>query len=333
MSAIPLSLIVPAHGRPDLLRRCVTALHEQAPAGAEIIVVDDASEPPVDPATVPARTLRTPRQLGPPGARNFGAAAAQGAILIFVDSDVIAEPGAVARFLARFADPAVDSVMGIYALHGGDGSFFSAYKNLYWHTNQMWQADDSCNVCTALFAVRAAVFHEVGGFDPGSLLGEDRQFGLALRQKGRNTRLDKDIRGVHLKHFGLYSLLRHHFDNAGARVRLYALARGRHTALAYAGDASHGQRAAIILAPLMTLVLLLAPVMPARVSVLLVLAGSTLFVVLAHRPLRLARREKGIRFAAACALVYFAECLVAAAGLAYGFARHLLPAPRAQGTP
>src|SRR3954465_2170240 len=80
------SVVIPAYNAAGVLPACLAALREQTyPAdGLEIIVVDDGSEDatPIIAAAAGARVLRQPNR-GPAAARNQGAAAATGDIVLF----------------------------------------------------------------------------------------------------------------------------------------------------------------------------------------------------------------------------------------------------------
>ncbi|MDN5748655.1 MAG: mycofactocin biosynthesis glycosyltransferase MftF [Pseudonocardia sp.] len=99
------TVVVPVKDRVDGLARLRAAL----PAEATVIVVDDGSSDPaaIRAAAGDARVLRHPVARGPAAARNAGLAAADTPLVVFLDSDVVPEPGWLAPLLAVFADPAV----------------------------------------------------------------------------------------------------------------------------------------------------------------------------------------------------------------------------------
>ncbi|GAA4809780.1 mycofactocin biosynthesis glycosyltransferase MftF [Actinomycetospora chlora] len=103
------SVVVPVRDRPRELARLLAALRATAPELGEVVVVDDGSADPE--ATVRAapgaRVVRHATSRGPAAARNTGAAAATGALVAFLDSDVVPEPGWLAPLLGHLADPAV----------------------------------------------------------------------------------------------------------------------------------------------------------------------------------------------------------------------------------
>ena len=105
------SVVVPVRDRPRELARLLDAVAATAPGVGEVVVVDDGSADPGATVRVAAargaRVVRHPSTRGPAAARNTGAAAASGALVAFLDSDVVPEPGWLESLLGHLADPAV----------------------------------------------------------------------------------------------------------------------------------------------------------------------------------------------------------------------------------
>ncbi len=85
-----LSVVIPSHNRPDLLRECLASVLLHAPPGTEVLVVDDGS--PGGAVTEVARTfgaqsVRLPRRRGFCVAANTGIAAAGGAVIELLNDD------------------------------------------------------------------------------------------------------------------------------------------------------------------------------------------------------------------------------------------------------
>lgn len=104
--ASDVTVVVPVKDRTDGLARLLAVLPEKL---GGVVVVDDGS---ADPAAIraaagDARVLRHPVARGPAAARNAGLAVADTPLVVFLDSDVVPEPGWLAPLLAVFADPAV----------------------------------------------------------------------------------------------------------------------------------------------------------------------------------------------------------------------------------
>ena len=94
MTNVRLSVVVASKDRVDLLARMLQSLRPQlAPFGAEaeIIVVDDGSQPPYEQTRLAGVTLIVGDGRGPARARNRGVALATGAVVAFVDDDIVVE--------------------------------------------------------------------------------------------------------------------------------------------------------------------------------------------------------------------------------------------------
>jgi mycofactocin system glycosyltransferase len=105
------TVVIPVRDRTSELSRLLTALAETAPECKRVVVVDDGSSEPAACRDVArcagATVIRRDRSAGPSAARNAGLAAADTDLVVFLDSDVVPEPGWLAPLLTQLADPAV----------------------------------------------------------------------------------------------------------------------------------------------------------------------------------------------------------------------------------
>lgn len=108
-----LSFVIPTHDTPDLLLRCLASVVREAP-GAQVVVVDDGGTDQIgrrvqerQPGTV---VLRHEAARGFSAAANAGLAAADGQILVCLNSDTELEPGSVEALRTAFAE---NSELGI----------------------------------------------------------------------------------------------------------------------------------------------------------------------------------------------------------------------------
>jgi hypothetical protein len=208
------SVVVPVFNAGRFLGRCLTGLQRSQDGRFELIVVDDASTD--DSAAIArahgARVVSLSTQHGPAGARNHGVRAARGAILFFVDADVVVRPDAVGRVMAALeAAPDVAAVFGSYDDSPSERSFVSQYKNLYHHFTHQQGSESASTFWAGCGAIRRAVFEAVGGFDEGRYRRpsiEDIELGYRLRALGYRIRLDKQLQGTHLKRWTIASLLK-----------------------------------------------------------------------------------------------------------------------------
>lgn len=88
MRSPKLSIIIPTHNRPHLLRRAIRSALAQTLPGIEIIVVDDGSTPPVALPDYPQiKIIRLDPNQGGAAARNIGAKAAHANWITYLDDD------------------------------------------------------------------------------------------------------------------------------------------------------------------------------------------------------------------------------------------------------
>jgi GT2 family glycosyltransferase len=109
----PLSVVIPAHNRADLLRLCLASVVRHAPDGAEVLVVDDASPDRIvsdTAAAFGARVLRLERRGGFCAAANAGLGAAAAPVVELLNDDTEVSPGWADVALAHFDDPSVGAV-------------------------------------------------------------------------------------------------------------------------------------------------------------------------------------------------------------------------------
>jgi glycosyltransferase involved in cell wall biosynthesis len=231
-----LSVIVPVLNRQAELEQCLAALREQRAAPPfEIIVIDDGSEAPVPEPSggghgeTSARVIRQ-QNSGAGSARNAGIAAASGAILVFVDSDVTAG----STLLRAIADAACDHPEDVafqVRLASTDNRLSHRMENARLTAIQrmLTRPDGSIGyVNTSAFAVRRsyAALSE-GFFDVQVSRGEDT---LILAQLARDRFLPRLVPVATAYHQPPATLARYilkHFkigyQTREARTRLYAL--------------------------------------------------------------------------------------------------------------
>jgi glycosyltransferase involved in cell wall biosynthesis len=209
-----ISVIIPVYNGGENFQRCLDALRTCDPPPHEIIVVDDGSS---DDSPHLARergltVLSTDRaRSGPAIARNIGAQAATGSVMLFVDADIAVHPDVVGRMAHNFEiDPDLVACFGSYDDQPAAKNFLSQYKNLFHHyVHQSAQADAS-TFWAGCGAIRRDLFLKVSGFSetyPRPSI-EDIELGYRLKAAGYKLRLDKEIQGQHLKRWTWRSLLR-----------------------------------------------------------------------------------------------------------------------------
>ena len=213
---LPVSVIIPSYQTPaETLARTLAALEGQTcPRGLfEVVIVDDGSEPPLSRPRSTSLAVKVVRQerrgFGAPRARNTGARAASHDILLFLDSDVLAEAdwmAAHARWHHAVADALTIGPCAGVSMDGIDAetirSRTGALKALFadrrgdpvWTESHLARtrcltsrADDIFRVViSGNLGIRGDFFWSVGGFDESfRRYGmEDTEFGYRAYTAG-----------------------------------------------------------------------------------------------------------------------------------------------------
>jgi glycosyl transferase family 2 len=182
---VRLTAVVPATNRPPTLEACLDAIRA-ADAGPEQVIV--ISDPPLS---------------GPAAARNAGAQAAEGDVLVFIDADVVVHRDAFCRIRAAFeADEELAAIFGSYDDEPAADGVVSSFRNLlHYHVHQI-SGGAASTFWGGLGAIRASVFGRAGGFNAARYPHpsiEDIELGMRIARSGGKILLDPEIQGRHLK--------------------------------------------------------------------------------------------------------------------------------------
>jgi glycosyltransferase involved in cell wall biosynthesis len=308
------SVVIPNYNYGNSIGLCIDAALQQTYAPLEVIVVDDHS---TDDSLQIARrrdvtVLQTPRNSGVAVARNTGAAAADGEILFFVDSDVALRPDAVEKAVEELlAHPEYGAVCGIYE----DEPLIrdSIVEECRVLQAYCWRMDSLGTVSflfSSLTAIPRKVFDEVGPFNPRLRQTEEVDYGERMSVRYQ-IRVTPHVLGRHDDDEKLLPLLRKLFGRARLRIPLFArrrrFAKGFETASRSMGTVA--ALAALLTLPLAALspLWLLLPVALAGLSV----AGDLTMY-------RYVKNRRGWRFLTVFTGVAFAVNVAISAGIAVG---------------
>ena len=215
------SVIVPVHNGATTIARCLTALSEMPDGLSEVIVVDDRSTDRTGEiaAALGARVIANPSGRGPAAARNAGAQAARGEVLLFIDADVEVQRDTVVRMLDHLdRHPEVAAVFGSYDDDPAHPNFASQYRNLLHHFIHQTAERRSASFWAGCGAIRRPIFLAAGGFDAERYprpATEDIELGLRLARAGHVVHLAAEIQVKHLKAWTALSMMRSDiFDRA-----------------------------------------------------------------------------------------------------------------------
>jgi GT2 family glycosyltransferase len=212
MSALPtITIVMPAYNASEFVKKTVPAALRAA-AGARLLVVDPGS---TDDTAAVARALgaevvRLPERAGPALARNRGVHDVDSEVVLFIDSDCLAQEDVVQRVQRAFAeDPQLMTLSGSYDDAPHEPNFFSMYMNLRHHVTHQLANRERAGFWAGCGAVRRAAFVELGGFDVATYpmpMIEDIELGLRMAQLGR-CKLDPEMQVKHLKRWSMRGVI------------------------------------------------------------------------------------------------------------------------------
>src|SRR4030042_2819673 len=169
-----LSIIIPTYNGKGVLENCIESLGDQSYKDFEIIVVDDGS---TDGTLEILGNLKKSlsnfeftkqNHKGPGAARNLGASAAKGEILVFVDADMTFD----VNFLERLTGPIIEGkTKGTFSKE----EYVSNWENVWarcWNINEEWEErrrhpQNYPDYQPVFRAILKSEFDKVGGFTPG----------------------------------------------------------------------------------------------------------------------------------------------------------------------
>ncbi len=222
------SVIIPVRDGEATLRPCIEALASSSIRDFEVVFVDDGSRDATPDLLVEAAErlakigvqvtrLRNETSRGAFAARNRGALAARGAVLLFTDADVEVQEETIARVWQRCGIEEMPAVIGLYTLDQPHDDLLTRYKNSWIRYSYLVAGDHVDWFFTAVGAVRRDVWVACGPFrehferDTG---GGDVDYGRRLRACGFTIRLDKQLEVRHRRGFTAPKLLRNDFLRA-----------------------------------------------------------------------------------------------------------------------
>jgi GT2 family glycosyltransferase len=195
------------------------------------VIVDNGSAHPdvlADWSDRPGVTLLRPgANLGYAGGCNAAARAANGDTLVFVNSDAIVQPGAVAALAAAVRDPAVGLACASIRL-ADDPHRLNTAGNPFHYVGLVWAGhfgepatkhDEPADIATvsgAMFAARREVWEALGGFpDEWFAYQEDAHLSLRAWQRGWRVRFEPG------------AVVHHHYEFSRNPRKSYLLERNR----------------------------------------------------------------------------------------------------------
>lgn len=237
MSTPDVSIVIPTHNRWPILQQCLAAIAQQelTGEGLEVVIVADGCTDGTEtelarrPYSFALKVLSQPAA-GAAAARNRGASAASGRILLFMDDDIIPSPGLVAAHLREHREGASRAVIGPCRLAtGSKESLLHEALSHFWEQTYAAMADPAHrftfkDVLTGNLSIRAETFRDLGGLDERFRdTGEDYEFGWRLLQAGIPVAFAAEAKAVHMETTDLSRALQRHRHAGQAAVLMSCL--------------------------------------------------------------------------------------------------------------
>lgn len=226
------TIVIPTYERGAILLETLGTLAKvDSPTGGwEAIVVDDGSGPEtlatitdwITSSDAPVRLVRQEHR-GPAAARNRGAWAAKGKILIFLDNDILVRTYFVQRHLQALRDHPGSWIIG-RVIHPAElrTTPFGRYRDSCWeafHDSQRQEGlSDTDSVTGPNLALPASDFARLGGFDEDFAIASCEDWELGLRARASGIRILYDPGNVVVHNDWAVTL-----DRFCERQRLYSI--------------------------------------------------------------------------------------------------------------
>jgi glycosyltransferase involved in cell wall biosynthesis len=209
------SIIIPSHNRSSSLRRALDALHSQTyPIDLmEVIVVADSC---IDDTLAMLQDYKAPFKLhaievnsrSASIARNTGASAATGELLLFLDDDIEALPPLVESHVCTHRERPGSAVMGPYPPKLQSATRFFDVEVRSWWEDKFYQMSQPAHrftyqdLLSGNLSLDAALFARLDGFDSafGNCGGEDYEFGIRLLKADVPFAIVAEAVGYHYEH-------------------------------------------------------------------------------------------------------------------------------------
>ena len=220
------TVVIPARNAAPTIERCLAALAEQTVSPDEVIVVDDGS---TDDTAAIARRLGaqviSQDHSGAGAARNRGAQAARGELLLFTDADCVPVPDWVERLVEALNREEVAAARGVTTSEQAEPAARFAQLEYDEKYRQLARHDNVEFVATYSAAYRRDAFWRFGGFDEGFVgaTSEDQELSFRLAREGLRIAFVPAAAVRHHHHTSLRSYIRRKFWIGYAKARI-----GRH---------------------------------------------------------------------------------------------------------
>lgn len=314
------SIVIPAYNSGGTIGECLRVLKSQSMKPLEVIVVDDGSrDNTIREAKRFGVKVLAQKHAGPAAARNRGARAAKGDVIIFTDADCVPERNWIKEMLSPFGDGKIAGVQGSYKTSQKSPVARFVQLEIEDRYRRMWKRPSIDFIGSYSAAYRRELFLKSGGFDENfpEASGEDPELSFRLSKTGYKMAFNPRAIVHHRHPDNLGKYLKQKFGRARWRVLLYRKHPGKAVSESYTPQILKVQ---IGLFYLFILFFISSPLYPVSAYIavsLLVL----LFLTTIPFSIRAGRLEKRLGFISPFMLVL--RSVVFSMGLLYGILKSI----------
>jgi len=219
------SVVIPVRNGAGTLSPCLRAIRKSSYRNIEVLVVDDHStdETAAVAGGYQCRLISVSDGSGANNARNTGARAAGGEILIFVDADIVVRRETILEIVESLEYDDTDAVVGIYTARHRHESFVSQYKNLWVRYSYIKSPPAIDWMFGSISGIKRQAFDNLGGFNVELLARhghDDIELGKRLSRARLNIVLNMDIEVEHLKRYSFASFVGNEFHRSAGFAQL-----------------------------------------------------------------------------------------------------------------
>lgn len=218
------SVVIPAYNSERTIGPCLEALKGQSKRPLEIIVVDDGSrDGTIERARKFGAKVLAQKHAGPAVARNRGARASRGGIVLFTDADCVPEKNWLEEMLSPFKDRGIAGVQGGYRTNQKSPIARFTQFEIEQRYERLSKRRHIDFIGTYSAGYRRDLFLESGGFDESfpEASGEDPELSFRLSRAGHRMAFNPRALVCHSHPDTLGRYLRQKFGRARWRVLLY----------------------------------------------------------------------------------------------------------------
>ncbi len=196
-----ISVIVPVYNDEKFLEKCLTSIFNSDYKDFEVIVVDDASKDnSLEIAKkFPCKVIDLKINGGVANARNQGANATKGNILVFFDSDIVIEEDTLSKFAEAHENPDIKVCQcQVHPISLSKG-FAPELIALIWHHIFNVMGNHPSYLSTMAFSIEKKLFDDIGGFNTyfESSGGEEFEIGEQIKRYGHSIYADHSFSVYH----------------------------------------------------------------------------------------------------------------------------------------